>query len=351
MEDSKKLRVLVTGATGFVGSQMAKLLLENKYLVRGTVRSKLNEKKLAPLKSLPNQSSLEIVEADLLKPDTWDSAVSGCAYVMHIASPFMIKTPSDENELIRPAVEGTMAVLKACAKNNVKHVVITSSIVAIMSGYNSAKKDYTEADWADIDTVPAYNKSKTIAEREAWKYYNSLPKETRFKMTTINPGYIVGPSLVDTDFASGDLIRQILTGSLIAIPNIYSAIVDVRDVAKAHLKAIESKNTDGQRYICCAKKHLWFEDIAKILDKEFSKYGYKVASRKFWYIVVKLASFWNYQASGLLPFWDKDGILHNEKIVKELGMEFIGVEEGILSLAYSLIKNGIIPDLIHAKSK
>lgn len=351
MEESKKALVLVTGITGFLGSQIAYQLLEKGYRVRGTVRNKTNEKKIKPIKTLPHQEALELVEADLLKAETWDPAVAGCDYVLHVASPFTTKTPKDENELIRPAVEGTSAVLKACSRHPIKHVVVTSSVAAVMSCEGAAKKEYTEADWPVLETVPAYNKSKTLAEKEAWKIHSSLDPKTRFKLTVINPGYVFGPSIVNTDFASGDMIRQILTGDLLAIPRLHMAIVDVRDVARAHIKAMETDAADGQRYLCCSAHHMWMDDISDLLKHEFGKYGYKVTTRHLWRFMFKIATLWDAQASTVLPMWDKFAIFRNDKIVKELGIDFIDSKEAVLKMAYSLIENGVVPDRIHPPKK
>jgi len=351
MEESKKGLVLVTGVTGFLGSQIAYQLLEKGYKVRGTVRSKANEKKLKPIRTLPHQGALELVEADLLKAETWEPAVAGCEYVLHVASPFLTKTPKNESDLIKPAVEGTMSVLRACAKHPVKHVVVTSSVAAVMSCKDSAKKEYTEADWPVIETIPAYNKSKTLAEKEAWKLYNSLDPKTRFKLTTINPGYIFGPSIINTDFASGDMIRQLLTGDILAIPKLHMPIVDVRDAARAHIIAIETDAADGQRYLCCNGDALWLTDISKILKEEFGKYGYKVASRELWHFMFKIASLWDDQATTVLPMWNKFAIFSNDKITKELGMTFINSKEAVLKMAYSLIENGVVPDKINKVKK
>ena len=327
------------------------MLLEKGYLVRGTVRSTKNEQKIKPIKSLPHQESLELVEADLLNDESWEPAINGCEYVLHVASPFPTKSPKNENDLIQPAVKGTMSVLKACAKHPVKHVVVTSSVAAIMSCGDFAKKDYTEKDWPVLKSVMAYNKSKTLAEKEAWDFYNSLDPKTRFKLSTINPGYVFGPSLINTDFSSGDIIRQLLTGELLALPRLHMPIVDVRDVAMAHLRAMETDASDAQRYICCSAQHLWIEDVSKILVTEFSKYGYKVTTRKLWYIAFKVASICDDQATNILPMWNKEGTFHNDKIIKELGIEFKTPEEAIIQMAYSLIKSGIVPDKIHKEKK
>jgi len=345
-------RVLVTGITGFLGSHVGKLLLEKGYKVRGTVRDKKNEKKLAPLKSLPKYETLELVEADLLKPESWEEAVKDCDYVMHVASPFPTKTPKNEDELIKPAVQGTLSVLKACAKyGKVKHVVVTSSVAAVMSGGKYAKNEYTEDDWSVLDSVPAYNKSKQLAEKAAWDFVKSLDAEHKFKLTTINPGFIFGPALINTDFSSGDVIRQILTGDLIALPKMHNAIVDVRDVALAHVSAIELPNTDGQRYLCVSKDHLWFSDISNILQKEFGKYGYDITTRNINYCFFRIAAICDRQAETVIPFWNREAIFRNDKIIKDLHINFISAEESIIRMAYSLIENGVVPDLIHKGEK
>ena len=352
MEPIIKDKVLVTGISGFLGSHVGRVLLEKGYTVRGTVRDLKNEKKLKPLKILPHQERLELVAADLLKPDSWDAAVAGCTMVAHVASPFPSAIPKDPNQIIRPAVEGTMAVLKACARHKeVRAVVITSSIAAVQSLGKNAKVDYTEADWADIATIPPYNQSKTLAEKAAWDFYNGLDKSTRFKLTTINPGLILGPAYVAGDFTSGEIIRQFLVGDAFALPRVNFGLVDVRDVAAAHVAALESTKSDGQRYMCVSEDHLWLEDIAGILREEFGKYGYKVTSRKVRYCSVRFVAFFSSAAKALLPFIGKYAHFSNEKIKADLGINFISGKEAILKMAYSLIENGIVPNRIAKVTK
>lgn len=344
---SSQKKFLVTGITGFLGSSMAKLLLENNYQVRGTVRSKSNAKKLHPLKCLPNSANLELVEANLLNEESWPAAINGCNYIMHIASPFPSKYPKTEEEIIRPAVNGTLNVLKAAYENKVEHVVLTSSIAAVQSIGKSAKKFYTEEDWADLSNATPYYKSKAMAEKAAWNYYYSLPKESRFKLTTILPGVILGPALVTTDFASGEIVKQLLTGSMIVIPKINYGIVDVRDVTLAHLRAVErGDKTDGERFICCTSSNLWFEEIADILRKEFGKYGYNVCKWKAKYYPMKLASIFSPQAKTLLPFWGLYQQYSNDKIKQVMEINFRSAEESIIDMAYSMIENKVVPDYI-----
>jgi nucleoside-diphosphate-sugar epimerase len=340
-------RFLVTGATGFLGSAITKLLLERNFLVRGTVRNKSNQKKLLPLLTLPNNHNLELVEADLLDADCWTNAIKSCNYIMHVASPFPSAYPKTEEEVIRPAVEGTLNVLQAAYKNNIEHVVLTSSIATVQSIGKSAKEFYTEEDWTDLGTATPYYKSKTMAEKAAWEYYNSLPKSNRFRLTSILPGLIFGPALVTSDFTSGEVVKELLTGGAPVIPKINYGIVDVRDVSLAHLRAIEcGEKSDGQRYICCSDANMWFEEIAEVLRKEFGKYGYRVPKWKMKHYQLKLISLFYSKGKTLLPFWGQYQRYSNEKIRRDLRISFRSAEDAIISMGYSMIENKVVPNLI-----
>lgn len=333
--------VLVTGITGFVGSQIGLQLLEANYRVRGTVRSLQNKEKLEPIRALPNQQNLELVEADLLQREVWDKAVEGCDYILHVASPFPTVTPKDENTLIKPAVEGTTNILKAAAGHKeVKHIVITSSIAAVMSCGKHAKPRYTEQDWPDMSYIPSYNKSKTLAEKAAWDFYNKLKEEGKdvFKLTVINPGYIFGPSLVSTDFSSGSIIKQILTGELLSLVNLYFPIVDVRDVARAHIKAMRSDKADGQRYLCANSRNLTMKEISDLLCREYKDRGFKPTTRSLPYWIVWLYSYFDKQAETAIYMWGNESVFENAKIKKDLGVDFISSEEAIREMVESLIK-------------
>ncbi len=244
MVESTRAKVVITGITGFLGSYVCDYFLKDGgYHVRGTVRDKNNEKKVAPIRKAfgENFSKLELVEADLLKPETLDAAIAGMDYVVHTASPFVLESPKDENVLIKPAVEGTLAVVKAAHKHKVKRVVITSSVAAIMQQTEeNIKLTYTENDWTDINAAGAYQKSKTLAERAAWDFRDSLPESERFELVIINPSLILGPTLIPGDFASASFITQVLNGSLPGIPKIKLGIVDVRECAQAHLMALKT---------------------------------------------------------------------------------------------------------------
>jgi nucleoside-diphosphate-sugar epimerase len=217
-------------------------LRDGGYSVKGTVRDKNNQKKLAPLQKAFGERflQLELAEADLLKPETLDAAIQGAHFVVHTASPFPLTTPKDENILIKPAVEGTLAVMRAAHKHKVKRVVITSSVASVYAQKPENRKAvYNESDWSDLEACVAYEKSKTLAEKAAWDYLEKLPQEEKFELVTINPSLILGPSLIDGDFSSGQVISMILLNKYPGLPKIMFSVVDVRDVALAHLNALK----------------------------------------------------------------------------------------------------------------
>jgi dihydroflavonol-4-reductase len=188
--------ILVTGAGGFIGMHVVDKFLKEGFRVRGTVRSLRDEAKLAPLRKMASADNklLELVEIDLLdEPSKWQEVMKGVTIVVHVASPFPIAQPQDENELIKPAVEGTLKVFNAAFDEKVKRVVLTSSIVAVI-GHVHEERSYSEADWADLATSQAYGKSKTLAEKAAWDFVDTKAKanEKCFELVVINPSFVLG---------------------------------------------------------------------------------------------------------------------------------------------------------------
>lgn len=262
--------VLVTGVSGFVASWVAHAALKVGYRVRGTVRSLSNEQKVKHLKELcPGaKHELELVEADLTETgeEGWDAAVRGCDFILHVASPFPIEEPKDENELIKPAVEGTLNVLKAAARMEKppKRVVLTSSVVAVYTGTDPRGKVYSDDDWTVTDSTqypcPAYNKSKTLAEKAAWEFVESLPEGKKIELATINPSLVQGPLLSGSSCSSADIVKNLATGKMPGLVEMYVGTVSVLDVARAHLLAMTNKDAAGKRFIVtnsnirCAQK-------------------------------------------------------------------------------------------------
>jgi nucleoside-diphosphate-sugar epimerase len=189
--------ILVTGASGYIATHIVKQLLENGYRVRGTVRSLKDEKKVAPLKRLASNAKfeLDLCEADLNDEKSWLNAVKNCTYVLHTASPFPNLIPNDENEIITPAVNGTLFVLRACVQegSKVKRVVLTSSVAAVNGDTYENGRTYSEKDWTDLSKTSAYPKSKTLAEKAAWDFVNERQSKglSCFELAVINPGYVM----------------------------------------------------------------------------------------------------------------------------------------------------------------
>uniref|UniRef100_A0AC35GFH1 3-beta hydroxysteroid dehydrogenase/isomerase domain-containing protein n=1 Tax=Panagrolaimus sp. PS1159 TaxID=55785 RepID=A0AC35GFH1_9BILA len=231
--------VLVTGASGYLGIHCVKQLLEAGYLVRGTVRALNNPKKIEPLRSLPFASErLELVVADLEKPDQWNSALQDCTYILHTASPFPI-TPDET--IIKTAVNGTLNVLNAATKVlTIKKIVLTSSCVAVMEGYDDPKKIFNESDWSiETPTMNPYFRSKIEAEKAAWNLVKNFGSdENKFQLTVINPSFIIGPQLSDIEGSSANSIKSFLNHTMPVVPTICIPCVDVRDVAACHIKAM-----------------------------------------------------------------------------------------------------------------
>ncbi|CDW84060.1 nad-dependent epimerase dehydratase [Stylonychia lemnae] len=347
MESSKK-NVVITGISGFLGSYVCKIFLESgKYHVRGTVRDKHNEKKIAPLRKAFGDlfNELELVEADLMNDQSLDQAIQGMDFVVHTASPFPGEQPKDENEIIKPAVEGTMTVVRAAHKYRVKRLVITSSIAAIMMQTEETQKEfYTETDWSNLKGCQAYEKSKTLAEQAAWDFQRDLPDDEKFELVVINPALILGPSLVQSDFTSGVIIQKIMGEKFPGMPKIMFPIVDVRDVALAHLRAIEVEEAKGNRFILSCKG-VWFVEMASALKSEFGKF-YKIKDTELSYCTIKIAALFDKTIKLILPYWGKTLNLKNQKSKDILGIDYIFPQKSVIDMAQSMIDSGIIQNKI-----
>ena len=349
MSDSpSKPLVLVTGASGFIAGHCVNELMENGYSVRGTVRSLKNEKKVAHLRELAAKHGTEIdlVEADLSSDLGWSEAVDGCTYVLHVASPFPSEQPDDENDLIRPAVDGARRVLEACAatKGAVQRVVLTSSVAAVSYGSTPSNgKAFTEEDWSTIDKCDAYPKSKTLAEREAWKIVEGLPDDEKFELAVINPGFVAGPLLSPNCGTSGEVLRRLMSRGLPACPELGWALVDVRDVALAHRLAMETPKAAGNRYIA-AGAHMWMQELGKILAEEFNPKGFKVPTGKLPYWVLWIGARFDKTLKLALAFIGHREDISAEKANTELGWTPRPARDTVIDMGYSLIEHGIVAE-------
>ncbi|WP_417307508.1 SDR family oxidoreductase [Devosia sp.] len=271
-------RVLLTGISGFLGGHVALKLLEAGYIVRGSVRRmEKSDKVRATLAAAgADVSRLEFVALDLLSDEGWAEAMQDVRYLQHTASPFVTTMPDDKMELIRPAVDGTRRALHAAYTSGVGRVVLTSSMAAIMYGHAPDRSaPFTAADWTDLTgrDVTAYVESKTRAEREAWSIADSFGR--RADLAVINPSAIFGPLLDDDPGTSVGLLKRLLDGSVPVAPRIYLSMIDVRDVAELHLKAMTTPDAGGQRFASAGPTDSMHE-IANTLRKAFPAFAKKL---------------------------------------------------------------------------
>jgi nucleoside-diphosphate-sugar epimerase len=268
---------LVTGASGFIASHVVQQLLEKGERVNATVRSTKNKKKIQHLLDMQEQrpGKLNLYEADLLEAGSFEAPMQGCSVVYHIASPFFIenKIRDGQKEVVEPALKGTQHVLDAVQKcETVELVVLTSSVAAVF-GDNAdvleMKNKTLSAEYFNTTSSVTHNSypySKVVAEKAAWKLYEQQPKSRRWKLVTINPGLVLGPSLSRTsESGSLSLLDQLLSGQLLlGVPDLWFGVVDVREVATAHVRAAEFPDSHG-RYILADSKTHGFVELARIL--------------------------------------------------------------------------------------
>jgi dihydroflavonol-4-reductase len=273
-------KVLLTGITGYIANHCAVELLKNGYSVRGSLRNiSKSEKIINTIKmEVDPKDNLDFCELNLLNDKGWNDAAKGCDFVMHVASPFINIEPKDENEYIRPAVDGTMRALKAAKSAGIKRVVLTSSMVSML-GNADKSIDVDSRTWTNIKgkNVSAYSKSKTLAEQAAWNFIKDQTDNTKMELAVVNPGPVFGPSLSgDLSGASMSMFTQMMQGKMPMIPQASINMSDVRDIAKIHVLALENKEASGKRFIVTTEKPYAFQDIAKILKSN----GYEKVSTK-----------------------------------------------------------------------
>ena len=328
MED--KETVLVTGGTGFVGMQIILQLLQKGYQVRTTVRSLASKDKIIDtLKSngITEFDKLSFAEAKLTIDDNWETAISGCKYVLSIASPVFFEVPDDETAAIRPAVEGIQRILKFAKKAGVSRVVMTSNFGAVGFSQTDKSRATTETDWTDTNLkgLSVYEKSKTLAEKAAWDFIKNEGDGLEF--ATINPVAILGPSLNSHVSGSFHLLENLLSGSMKAIPNIPLNVVDVRDVADLHIRAMTTATANGQRFIASADGQISLQEIAYLLKNKKPEVSQKVSTRKLPNWVLKMASLFNPKAKEGAMLMKMNRNVSNKKAKEILGWKPITTQE------------------------
>jgi nucleoside-diphosphate-sugar epimerase len=335
--------VLVTGGSGFVGSHVILQLLEAGHEVRTTVRSLQREAAVRAMLEGAGAAPgdrLSFFAADLERDDGWAEAVAGCDSVLHVASPMPPVAPKSEDEVIVPARDGTLRVLRAARDANVRRLVLTSTCGAIYYGHPPRKAPFDETSWTNLDgEMSAYVKSKAIAERAAWDFVAA--EGGPLELTAINPSGIFGPALGPDYSASLDLVKRLLNG-MPGCPQLHFGVVDVRDVADLHLRAMTSPAAKGERFIAVAGECMSMLDIAKVLKARLGDSAKKVPTRQLPNWVVRVAARFDPAMQQLLPLLGNVRNATSEKAQRILGWKPRSREEAIAATGESLVRLGIV---------
>ena len=334
--------VLLTGISGFIAKHIALKLLNAGYAVRGTLRKldRGEEVRAAVGPRLTDPAALDrltFVACDLESDAGWDAAMAGINAVLHTASPFPTTSPKDEMLLIRPARDGTLRVLRAAHRAGITRVILTSSVVAVVHRGDGGVHD--EADWLDpaAPTATGYARSKMLAERAAWDFVAG--EGAGMALTVINPGFVMGPPL-DAQFGDSiGLVRQMLRGKDPMLPDLSFAIVDVRDVAEMHLRALQRLETAGKRFIA-ASGTLTAVEMARIL-----KAGHpdrRIPTRVAPKLVLQLMALFNPQIKGILPVLGRAERVSSARAQAEMGMRFISPEGAVRASGDWLVQHKAI---------
>jgi len=339
-------RVLVTGGTGFVGAHCIVQLLGKGYTVRTTMRSLQRVEDVRSMLRVGGASEeaiagVEFAQANLLEDTGWQAAVADCRYVLHVASPFPEGVPKDENELIVPAREGTLRVLRAARDAGVSRVVVTSSFAAIGYGHPASKKFFTEDDWtvAENPAVFPYIKSKTLAEAAAWELIRR--EGGGMELSVVNPVGVFGPVLGADYSTSIYLIKRMLDGNVPGMPRIRFGSVDVRDVAELHWLAMTRPVAAGERFLCTSEHFVWAVELARIL-KAMGPVGRKVKTRVAPDFVIRLVGIFDRAVKQVESDLGLEKDATSEKALRLLGWKPRPVAEAVRASAESLERLGLL---------
>lgn len=334
--------VLVTGGSGFVGAHCILRLLQDDYRVRTTVRSPDREDDVREMLTrgyAAPDADVTFAVADLTSDDGWADAVAGCDYVVHVASPFPLGVPKHEDELIVPAREGALRVLRAARDADVKRVVLTSSFAAMSYGLPPRSTPFTEDDWTDVSAdVSAYTKSKTLAERAAWDFVADGGPE----LAVVNPVGIFGPVLAADYSTSIELISRLMSRKMPGLPPLSYSAVDVRDVADLHVRAMTDPAAAGERFLAVVGEPMSVAEMASVLRERLGERASKVPTRRLPAWLVRLVALTDPALKLVVPELNKSRFASGEKARRVLGWAPRSREDAIVATAESLLELDLV---------
>lgn len=335
-----KGNVLVTGASGYIAGFCIKLLVEEGWSVRGTIRNLAKADATRNALGL-SAEQLPLVAADLMSDAGWAEAAAGCDYVLHIASPIPAQAPKHEDELIVPARDGALRLLKAARDAGVKRVVMTSSAAAICYGSASDGKVFTEADWTNPDGpgVYPYIKSKTIAERAARDWVAA--EGGALELVTINPTAVLGPVQGADVSPSLLFVGKLLDGSMPGLPRLGFCVIDVRDVALAHVRAMTADGMANERFLA-AGDWMWMEDVGAVLKARLGDRAKKVPSRRLPNWLVRVFALFDAEIRTVTSELGRERRCDSRHMQTVLGVVPRPVEETIVDTARGLFAEGLV---------
>lgn len=337
--------VLVTGGSGFIAGHVILQLLAKGYRVRTTVRSLDKEQTVRRVledAGMVDGDDLSFVAADLLSDVGWPAAVADVDYVMHIASPVQPGHVENEDDVIIPAREGTLRVLRAAHAAHIPRVVLTSAFHAVSWGWPHNGHVFTEADWTVLDGpgVDAYGKSKTLSERAAWDFVATEGKG--LELVTLLPVAVMGSVMGADVSGSNHIVQNMLDGVMPVLPQIYIPIVDVRDVASAHILAMETTAAAGQRFLISSGPVMSLSEIGKTLKTHLGQRASRVPSRVIPNFVARLGARSNPQLRAIVPDLGYRKQLTNEKARRVLGWTPRDPKDAITAAGESMVRKGLV---------
>ncbi|QHQ36175.1 SDR family oxidoreductase [Algicella marina] len=330
-------RVLVTGASGFIAKHIVRQLLSAGYEVRGSLRDLSRAGEVRAAIGSHDEDALTFFTADLLSDEGWAESMQEIDAVLHTASPFPMSRPNKPEKLIKPAVDGTRRVLRFAQAEGVRRVVVTSSCVAMMyCELSEGRLSYSESDWSDVGNprITPYAVSKTLAERAAWDFVRDEAPD--IALTTMNPALVLGPALDGQYGTSLRIVERILASKDPALPRFGFAVVDVRDVAAAHLAALERPESAGNRFLL-AQRFIWFREMARILKVAYPER--RIVTRSAPDFAVRLLATFSPAARSIVASLGRRDDFNTNAAEEILGISFRPAEEAVRTAADAIIRH------------